>query len=620
METSGGLTQGRLEGLLRLSSELYQSSFRRKPISQLNAETSRAHPESARVLTLTDLVAIGVSGTLGAGLFFLLGRVARNEVGPAVSVSFLFAAGVCALVGLSYAEMVSRVPSCGSAYSFSYTALGELCAFIVGWCLSLEYGIASAAIARSWAAYVRHGLSLSSTSDISDSGLSFLGALFILVLTILLASGLREGRYIVGISTVVFGVVILAVFVFGSHLVRPANWVPFMPHGWRSVVLGSSSLFFAYVGFDEVATVAEEAHSPSRNVPRAMMISLAIVSGICALASVIITGIQPYSELSESAPFAGAFEYAGSTTFAKIVSIGTVIGLQNTAIVALLAQPRLFVAMSRDGLLPEIFGELSGAGSTPRAATILCGIGLAVVALLFPLHSLADMISGGTLIAYTAVCVSLIRTRLIVSGHGRDSGGLLTLLLVSFTLCALIWRVGNEGITSLLGGGFIAGVPLLLLGRVPLACEPDPPAFICPMVPWIPAIGAFFSTVLLFQLSHTGLFLLLIWILIGFFIYAVYGFKHSHTRYILPPDFVAAAPSSWRGSGPTDVSVESDDPSRRQSMQKHRPSISAGDMHELDGDRPEFQQVDLLDDIALDVEDETESFGDEVLEFTERSE
>jgi APA family basic amino acid/polyamine antiporter len=397
------------------------------------------------------------------------------------------------------------------------------------------------------------------------------------------------------------------------------NWVPFVPFGWRAVVTGSSSLFFAYVGFDEVATVAEEARSPSRNVPRAMMISLAIVSGICALASVVITGIQPYSKLSETAPFAKAFEYAGSGTFARIVSIGTIIGLQNTAMVALLAQPRLFVAMSRDGLLPEIFGELSGAGNTPRAATILCGIGLAVVALLFPLHSLSDMISGGTLIAYTAVCISLIRTRLIVSGHGRDSGGLLTLLLVSFTLCALIWRVGNESLTSLMGGGFIAGVPLLLLVRVPLACEPDPPNFKCPLVPWTPAFGAFFSVVLLFQLSHTGLFLLLIWVFLGVCTYALYGFKHSHTRYMLPPDFVAAAPSGSRITSAMEPHTGPESQMGLLLQENHRPDTSSEEKSDVVSGRSQFHQIDLLDEVALEIEDEMESVDEEGPEFSARS-
>jgi APA family basic amino acid/polyamine antiporter len=595
----------------RLSKEFYQSSFRIKPIDQLNAETSRCHPESARVLTLADLVVVGVSGTLGAGLFFLLGRAARTAVGPGVSISFLLAAGVCALVGLSYAEMSSRIPSCGGAYSFAYATLGELAAFLVGWCLSLEYGVASAAIARSWAAYVRHGFSQTASIEVGEHNISLLAPLLILVLTLLLASGLREGRYIVGFSTLVFGGVLLAVFFFGLHLIRPRNWAPFLPYGWRSVLTGSASLFFAYVGFDEVATVAEESHAPTRNVPFAMLASLGIVASVCIIASIIVTGIQPYSQLSDTAPFAGAFEYAGSTFFAKIVAIGTVIGLQNTAMIALLAQPRLFMAMSRDGLLPEIFGELSGSGNTPRAATILCGVGLAIIALLFPLHSLSDMISAGTLVAYAAVCLALIRTRLIVSGHGRDSGGLLTLLSVSFVLCALIWRVGNESAASMLGGGFIAGVPLLLLARVPLASESDPPRFLCPLMPWTPALGAFFSIVLLFQLSRTGLLLLLFWTLIGLCIYIFYGFRHSHARNSQATDFGASVRSGRRLTNAPDAFVEA---ATRRSMRvlskKQDPATAAG------SDRTEevqlFQRdIDLLADAIIDLEDEEDSLDHE---------
>ncbi|KAK4537364.1 hypothetical protein CDCA_CDCA12G3389 [Cyanidium caldarium] len=539
-DSGGGFSLG------RYVRALYTSSFRRKAITQLNAESIRSHPESSRVLTLLDLVFVGVAGTLGAGIFLLLGRAAREVAGPAVCVSFALAAAVCGLVGLAYAEMSSRVPACGGAYSFAYAALGELCAFTVGWCLSLEYGVASAAIARSWASYLRAGFFGETEQAEPGRGPSVLAALLILVLTLTLCSGMREGRYMIGISTLVFSAVILVVFLGGVLYVRPHNWLPFAPFGLSGVYAGAASVFFAYVGFDEVATVAEESLNPSRNVPLAMIISLVVVTTVYALACVIVTGMVPFTAISMSAPFAAAFRAVGSELLAKLVSLGTVIGLQNTAMVSLVAQPRLFMAMARDGLLPEIFSEVSGSGNAPRAATLLCGCAVAFLALFAPLEALTDLVSGGTLVAFAAVCASLLRTRLIVSGHGRDASILLALLTLSCILSGAVWRLSAPGLASAAAGALVASLPMVLLARVPLTTEAEPPPFVCPYVPWVPALGMLSSVSLMFRLSSAGLLMLLIWISVGLVIYVLYGFRHSLTTYNLPPDVVSNVPPSWR--------------------------------------------------------------------------
>lgn len=510
-------------------SALRAAALRRKQ-STPNHYAVSTSTTSQPTLTLFDLTLLGIGGTLGSGLFLLTGRAARNVAGPAVSVSFVLAAFACLFSALSYAEMSSRLPNSGGAYAFAYAALGELPAFLVGMCLTLEYGVSSAAVARSWASYLGDtvGVFPSWLSGIS-SQFCVLGALLIVLIALLVSTGMHHAKWIINAGTLLYASVVGIIVIYGSRKIEKDNWDPFFPFGIHGAVMGAGAIFFSYIGFDEVATVSEEALNAARNVPLAIVISLFAVSVMYISAALVLTGTVNYKNIDLDAPFSAAMRAVGLPLVAKLVGIGTALGMMNTALVGFTAQPRIFIAMGRDGLLPRAVSFNS------RITTFGCGVLVALLALVIDTQALADVVSGGTLLAFlsTNIAVLLTRSRF----HTRDSRT--SCLVYTFVACAAASSIIVRIVSVLsfpLWAGLSATLPLCLVPGMLLlvedfeggdACERAPPAFLCPLVPAFPLAGAFTTVFLLFQLPVKALSALCIWLTLSTITYFSYGAKNA---------------------------------------------------------------------------------------------
>lgn len=510
-------------------SALRAAALRRKQSTPNHYDVS-ASAVSQPTLTLFDLTLLGVGGTLGSGLFLLTGRAARDIAGPAISVSFALAAFACLFSALSYAEMSSRLPNSGGAYSFAYAALGELPAFLVGMCLTLEYGVSSAAVARSWASYLGDAVGVL-PAWLSGIGSQFcvLGALLIVFIALLLSTGLNQAKWIINIATLLYGSVVAVIIIYGSHKLDKSNWEPFFPFGIHGAVTGAGAIFFSYIGFDEVATVSEEAINAARNVPLAIVISLIAVSAMYISAALVLTGTVNYKDIDLDAPFSAAMRAVGLPLIAKLVGFGTALGMMNTALVGFTAQPRIFIAMGRDGLLPRAISFNS------RVTTFGCGALVSLLALVVDTQALADVVSGGTLLAFLATNLSVLLTR--TRFHTRDSR--VSSLIYTFVACSaassIIVRIVS--IFSLpLWTGLSAVLPLCLVpGMLILVeefeggdtCERAPPNFLCPLVPAFPLAGAFTTVFLLCQLPLKALTALCIWLSLSTITYFNYGAKNA---------------------------------------------------------------------------------------------
>lgn len=508
---------------------LFQAAMRRKS-SAPPSDALVIEAESERPLNLVDLTLLGVGGTLGSGLFLLTGRAARVIAGPAVTLSFLVAAVACLFSALAYAEMASRNPNSGGAYAFAYTALGELPAFLVGMCLTLEYGVSSAAVARSWASYLGDALGfLPGWLTGKDTMFSVLAFALVLGVSLMLSMGLKEAKWVINSATVMYGLVVLVILIFGSRKVDTENWDPFFPFGLHGVIAGSSAVFFAYVGFDEVATLAEEAQDSARTVPLAILLSLVIVTSMYIGASLVLTGLVDYVAIDTDAPFSAAFRSVGLPIIAKLVGFGTALGMMNTTAVSMAAQPRIFMSMGRDGLLPRAF-----AFST-SATTVGCGIIVALLALVVQTHSLADVVSGGTLLAFLATNVALLLTRSRIHSRARRTPMLIYAFVGASAITGIVSRlVGNNELPQWLG--ILICLPIMLVPSAMLLIsdfeggvqyERAAPSFMCPLVPIMPMLGSFTTCFLLFQLSNKALSALCTWLALSATSYFCYGAQNA---------------------------------------------------------------------------------------------
>ena len=435
-----------------------------------------------RVLGPVSLTALGVGAIIGAGIFVLTGLAAHDYAGPGLMLSFVIAGLGCAFAALSYAEFASMIPVAGSAYTYAYATLGELMAWIIGWDLILEYGMASSTVAYGWSKYFLHFLELFglhippflASDPFSTPGAWFNlpAAAVVLLVTIVLVIGIRESARFNAVIVVLKLGVVLFVIVAGIPHVNPANWHPFMPFGLTGVASGAAYVFFAYIGFDSVSTHAEEARNPQRDVPIGIIASLSICTVLYIAVSAVLTGMVPYTKINIDAPLAAAFVPYGLSAAVFIISLGAVAGITSVLLVLMLSQPRVFFAMARDGLLPyEFFGTIHPRFRTPHKATILTGSVVAIVAALFPIHALAEMVNIGTLFAFVVVCAAVWIMR-YTNPHQRRP-------------------------------------------------------FRCPMMPLIPALGILFNIGLMFSLGWHNWARLTIWLGVGLIIYFSYGRHHS---------------------------------------------------------------------------------------------
>ncbi len=460
---------------------------------------SEQQPRLQRSLGIVSLTAFGVGSTIGAGIFSLTGEVAARHTGPAISLAFLLASFACFLAGLCYAELATLVPISGSAYSYTYVAFGELPAWIVGWSLTLEWLFSISVVAVSWSGYTTAALHdvgiglppalIAAPLKLDPQGhLVFAGTWFdlpamlvVLGCTLLLLIGTGASARI-NTAIVLAKVTALILFiVLGARLIQPGNWQPFIPanaggfgqFGWSGVLQGAATVFFAYLGFDGVSTLAEDARDPQRTVPWSLFASLAVCTLVYVGVSLTVTGLVDYRQLAVPDPLYRALSAstAALSLFRYALALIAIVGLVSVILTCILGQVRIFFAMARDGLLPERFARLGGRNRTPRVATLVTGAGAALLAGVTPLEVLGELVSIGTLLAFAVVCIAVVAMRRIA----------------------------------------------------PTA----PRAFRIPWVPALPIAGALTCLGLMLTLPESTWIRLAVWTAVGLLIYATYGTRKS---------------------------------------------------------------------------------------------
>ena len=395
-------------------------------------------PALVRSLGPMNLVLLGVGCIIGAGVYIMSGVAAANYAGPAVVLSFALAGIACTFAALCYAELAAALPVAGSAYTYAYTVLGEIFAWMMGWLLLLEYGVSAAGVAVGWSASVTSLLadfnqalpdSLTTPwlrTQWSTRGLEFssgnhanlLAAAGILAISGWLLLGIRKTASLNAAAVAVKIGILLLFLVVGIFFVRPNNWHPFIPaneggsrFGLTGVIRGASAIFFAYIGFEAVSTAAAEARNPRRDLPIGILGSLFICTIIYMAVAGVLTGIVPFRELGGAAPIAYAATKIGLPWFSGLIKIGSIAGLTSVMLVLLYGQSRILLAMSRDGLIPRLFGRISAQNGVPVQGTLLLGVLVAGIAALLPIELLGDLVSLGTACAFAIVCLCVLKLR-----------------------------------------------------------------------------------------------------------------------------------------------------------------------------------------------------------------
>ncbi|MRX54536.1 amino acid permease [Bacillus idriensis] len=455
------------------------SLFRKKSITEMVKQSEQKSLD--RTMGAFDLTLLGIGAIVGTGIFVLTGVVAAEAAGPALILSFILSGIACALAAFCYAEFASSVPISGSVYTYTYATLGELFAFLIGWDLMLEYLLATSAVATGWSAYFQSLLAgfdialpevITSAPGAGKGGLIDLPAVFIIFLiTALLSKGIKESTRVNNIMVFVKLAVIVAFIIAGVWYVKPANWTPFVPFGFDGIVTGAATVFFAYIGFDAVATAAEEVKRPQRDVPIGIIASLTVCTILYIAVSLILTGMVPYTELNVADPVSFALHYVGQNTLAGFVSVGAIAGITTVLLVMMYAQVRISFAMSRDGLLPSVLSSVHSVFKTPFKNTWITGSVAAAIAGFVDLTTLAHLVNLGTLAAFTLISIAVIVLRKTHPNLER--------------------------------------------------------AFKVPFVPVFPAISALFCIYLMTSLPGITWTAFFIWISIGTIIYFVYARKNS---------------------------------------------------------------------------------------------
>ena len=426
--------------------------FRRKSIDELQA--AAAASGMLKNLAAVDLLMLGIGAVIGTGIFVLTGVAAAKYAGPAVPLSFILSGLTCALAGLAYAEFASIVPASGSAYTYAYASLGEFIAFIVGWNLILEYTVTSSAVAVGWSGYVvglfaSAGLVLPHELVVApeEGGIFNLPAVLItLFLSFLLVRGTKES---VKLNRILVFVKLAAIFlflVFAAPHVDATNWEPFLPFGYSGVVSGAAIVFFAYIGFDAVATTAEECRNAARDLPVGIIGSLFICTLLYAVVAAVLTGVVPYSMLDTAEPVAFALRHIGYNVGSAIVAVGAICGITTVLLVLLYGQSRIFFAMSRDGMVPANVCKIHRRFHTPYRVTILGAIFVSIIAGVFPIGMIAEMANIGTLSAFLIASIGVMVLRKTEPDLKRNFK------------CPAVWLIAPLAILSC--GYLMANLPL----------------------------------------------------------------------------------------------------------------------------------------------------------------
>jgi APA family basic amino acid/polyamine antiporter len=493
---------------------LFKQLFRTKSLDALVHEGEEPAHQLKRVLGAFDVVMLGIGAIIGAGIFATIGTAAAGDAlrpgaGPSLMLSFVLTGIACGFAALCYAEFAAMVPISGSAYTYSYGTLGELVAWIIGWDLIIEYAVGNVAVAISWANYFKtfvagFGIIIPDWMSIDYRTAAKIPGLLenaphifgipivfnlpafsiVALITIVLVIGIRESARLTTIM-VIIKLAVLALFVWiGFHYVKPANWTPFAPNGWAGVQAGAAVVFFAYIGFDAVSTVAEEVKNPKRDLPIGIIGSLIICTIVYILVAAVFTGIIPYKALvktlatSQAEPLTLAIQYAHIENWGNfligVIAFGSVIAHTAVLIVFQLGQPRIFFSMARDGLLPPSFAKVHPKFRTPHITTIFTGVAVGVCAMFTTIDEMVDLTNIGTLFAFILVCIGI----------------------------------------------------LILRKR-----EPDRPrSFRTPWVPLIPVLGIVACFYLILGLPWITWLRFAIWLIVGMVIYFSYGYKRSRIR------------------------------------------------------------------------------------------
>lgn len=424
-----------------------QSLFRKKSLDRILNEAKSADESNSlrKVLGVRDLTFMGVAAVIGAGIFSTIGQAAYNG-GPGVIFLFMIIAVTCGFTAMCYAEFASRVPVAGSAYTYSYVTIGEIVAWVIGWALIMEYAIGNVVVSISWSSYfvnimegsgihmpawlttdvetarLMHDLAIKEgrpTEGLAWTTAPMLGGMrmivnlpafvIVVLITILAYIGIRESKKSANFMVVIKLVVLAVIVVIGIFYINTDNWVPFMPNEFTGILKGVSAIFFAYIGFDAISTTAEECANPQRDLPRGMIYSLLICTAIYVVVTLVITGMVNYSEfLNVADPLAYVFEKINLQKVGYIVSISAVIAATSVLVVFQIGQPRIWMSMSRDGLLPSAFSKIHPKFHTPSFATIVTGFFVAIPALFVEISIVTDLTSIGTLFAFVLVCAGVL--------------------------------------------------------------------------------------------------------------------------------------------------------------------------------------------------------------------
>ncbi|MCY7349884.1 MAG: amino acid permease [Cytophagaceae bacterium] len=553
------------------------SLFRRKTIEQIlqaSHERNEASGGLAKVLGVRDLTSFGIAAIIGAGIFSTIGLASFNG-GPAVSLLFVFTAIACVFTALCYAQFASTVPVSGSAYTYAYVAFGELFAWIIGWALILEYAVSNMVVAISWSEYftsmlsgfgvnfpeylsIDYGTAAKAQAELLAGGavsdatraaaeayaqapmlgdlrliINLPAGLITVLVTALVYTGIKESRTASNALVVLKLAVIGVVIVVGAFYIKPENWSPFAPNGMTGVLSGVASVFFAFIGFDSISTTAEECKNPQRDLPRAMLYCLLICTVLYVLITLVLTGMVNYKELNVNDPLSYVFEKVGVDFIAGVISVSAVVAITSALLVYQLGQPRIWMTMSRDGLLWKRFSNIHPRFHTPSFATIVTGFVVAVPSLFLNMRFFVDLTSVGTFFAFILVCGGILY--LDAKGLTRQSK----------------FRVPYVNGKFLVGAAFLVAVAAVFLygqetlrawGDLGLAGIAENKALtVIFWLTWaslsilsfqhdfslLPVMGILTNLYLMTQLGVSNWLIFVVWLLIGLVIYFAYGRRHS---------------------------------------------------------------------------------------------
>ncbi|MFD2722081.1 amino acid permease [Hymenobacter monticola] len=574
-----------------------KSLFRRKTIAAILQNPPADHEGQAgglaRHLTVRDLTALGIAAIIGAGIFSTIGK-ASLDGGPAVSLLFVFTAVACAFSALCYAQFAATIPVSGSAYTYAYASFGELAAWIIGWALIMEYAVGNIVVAISWSDYftgLLDGIGLHIPDYLSTgtqsayqgyhSALNAMIAhqpltaaqeasyklwatapllfgdfhlvcdlpafLITVLITALVYVGIKESKNASNLLVLLKLIVVFVVIAVGAFYVQPANWTPFAPNGVSGVLKGVSAVFFAYIGFDAISTTAEECKNPQRDLPKAMMYALVICTVLYVIITLVLTGMVSYKELGVGDPLSFVFAKVGLSRLSGLVAVSAVFAMASVLLVFQLGQPRIWLTMSRDGLLPSVFSRIHPRFHTPSFSTIVTGFFVAVPALVLNMDLVVDLTSIGTLFAFALVCGGI----LIIDPYGKSEARfkvpyingqwLVPLILVIGAFLVIRYNAAanhefwldasgahgwlqTDAVSGKVTGGFAHQIPTLVFF---LFCIGLSILSFRKKLSLLPTLGLLINLYLMTELGISNWTLFFVWLLIGLAVYFGYGYRNS---------------------------------------------------------------------------------------------